>query len=189
MSDLLFPTGFTAGALFTPENDASSGLGIVRLGDEYCELDHRQFRVWTLSFEFSTRDSLVEAAKKKQLNDPRDILESILDIGLLTQINKDNSRLPKILSNLKLVSLGFGLGNSEDDLGGFVIAGNDLTPRLRTNFDIYSIWTVSYRASIWETCQQIADNSGGDPITIARNLVDNLPMLLGSGSAYLDTAK
>jgi hypothetical protein len=176
---------------FRPDGEGSTATATagVRVADRFHELSPGEYLIWLSAFSHHSPAALIDTCRDRGIQDTPIVIEALLGLGMLTAINNDDiDLLPEKLASLRLVTIGIGLGNSPDNLGDWTIGGPDLNPRAVVNFDVYSAWALSYRSTSWDACEQIAKDGHQDPLPIAQNLVDNLPVLLSAACAYLDQA-
>jgi hypothetical protein len=189
MTEQLFPVGFPLGLVFEPDGDIGTASGGVRVADSFQDLSAREYRVWLLSFARDGRSALVDACRAEGIDDAPTIIEALLCAGLLVGIDSDDGvHLRAALEGLRLVTIGVGLGNSPDRPGYWAIGGTDMQPRAWLNFDGYCVWALSYRYTIWGACEKVVEDVDRSPSAVGREVVESLPALLGTASAYLDRA-
>lgn len=186
MTTYLFPVGFPLGLTYEPGGDASTATATVRVGDDFRELSAGEYQIWLTAFSNNTREHLESASEQQGITDGPVVIDALLGLGLLTTLDTEAPDLAGRLTALRLVTLGVGLGNNPEQPGEWYVGGPDLQPRARVNFDVYTVWALSHRHSIQASCAEIAE-PGTDAADIARNVVDNLPVLLGAACAYLDS--
>ncbi|WP_163511240.1 hypothetical protein [Fodinicola acaciae] len=190
MTEYLFPVGFPLGQAFPLDSETSTTAPVagVRVADVFHELSPGEYLIWLSAFSRHTAASLVGVSRDRGIEDAPIVIDALLGLGLLTTVNNDDDLLPKKLASLRLVAIGIGLGNSRGSVGDWTIGDSDLNPRAVVNIDVYSVWCQSYRRTIWDACEQIAQDDRQGPLSVAQNLVDNLPVLLGAACAFLDQA-
>jgi len=185
MSEYIFPVGFPVGLTFEPGGTSETAAATVRLGDEYYDMTTNEYLTWLACTVNNTPESFKKAAKERGLKETSEIMDSMLHTGLLVYMNSDDENFFDTLRKLRLISLGVGAGNNPKTPEKFEIYDLDWKPRVSVNIFIYTLWSTSYRSSIWKTCQELSD--GEDGIEVAKSVLDNLPTLIRTSTAYLDT--
>ncbi|GAA4200346.1 hypothetical protein [Actinocatenispora rupis] len=187
MTTYLFPVGFPLGLTYEPGGDVTTANAAVRIGDDFRDMSPGEYRIWLTAFTVQNRAQLEASSAEQGITDAPVVIDALLGLGLLTTLDTEAPDLPTRLAALRLVSLGIGLGNNAEQPGDWYIGGQDLQPRARVNFDVYTVWALSHRRTIQAACAEITED-GDDPLAVARNIVDNLPVLLGAFCAYLEPA-
>ncbi|WP_018350287.1 hypothetical protein [Longispora albida] len=188
----LLPVGFPMGVL----HGEGAPVAVIRVGAGLAEVGLAEYEVWNLAAEHPAHDALVAAAYRAGVPDPAAVLGTLHGSGLLTVADPASAELPHVLSRLRLVALGIGLGNTPAEPETCLISGPDLEPRVSVSPGVYSVWATSYQADIWTACGWLATQpeppetspAGVLRLRLARAVVASLPVLLAGGVAYLDEA-
>ncbi|GAB3156295.1 hypothetical protein GCM10027290_53970 [Micromonospora sonneratiae] len=169
---------------FPPGGEAP--VANVRVGDEFHQLSPGEYHIWLLATAHHSREALLQATRQAGYVDGDQVLEALLGLGMMIELDPEDAKLDAQLAQLRLVSIAIGIGNSAEHPEAFAIGGPDLQPRALVGLDLYTVWGMSYRASIWAVCQQIGALAEEEPAAVARRVAAGIPVLVSNSCAYLD---
>lgn len=193
----IIPVGHFIGAFSVqvtgeaPQSQAAYG---VRLGTSTVDLNEQEFGIWALARGLADQDqkavsaaSLRSLARRADLDDAEPTIASLLTRRLLTRVMPVGSAVQRFARNHQLMPLGMGLGNSREEPLTFAV-GNPGFPRANVTAAIYDVWAFSaVSQSLWLACEQAAElDEDVSALDLARLVVQALPVLLATDSAYVD---
>jgi hypothetical protein len=191
VSQLLLPVGQPLGVFVEVTDLTEPAGGAVRVADDFLDLSPEQYSMWLLSFVHNSRPTLAEATAQRNPGTEAGAitaeLDSLIKLGVLLDADAEED-MANLLSAYCVIPTGFGLGASTKRPGFFEIGGPDFQTRAQIEFDVYLVWAAANRASIWQTCKMLAQEHGVAPEVLGRHVLLNLPVLIGSGCAFLDEA-
>ncbi|MQA78492.1 MAG: hypothetical protein GEV10_08435 [Streptosporangiales bacterium] len=188
MTDVLLPVGQPLGFVYPFAAGDGEPAASVRVGDDIQELSPGEYRIWLMAFGPTDDDDLVRRAEELGVTDSRDVIEAYLELGLFINVDPAGpmDTLATVLDEHRLTPGGVGMGNSPEEPGTFSVGGPELEPRVRMNLDVYTLWATSNGASILRLCRDMTSGGERDLEGIVRNIAENLPGLIGTGSGFLD---
>lgn len=188
MTALLLPVGQPLGLVHPFDAGDGEPAASVRIGDDIQELSPGEYRIWLMAFGPTDDEDLVRRAEELGVTDAPDVVEAYLELGLFIHADPAGpmDALTAVLDEHRFTPGGVGIGNSPEEPGTFAVAGPDLEPRVRMNLDVYTLWATSNGASILRLCRDMTDDGARDLEAIVRNIAENLPGLIGTGSGFLD---
>jgi hypothetical protein len=202
MVAFVVPVGHLLGPSYSERGAAGPDSYDVRIGGDFCYLDHRAYTVWLLAHGFPeavekrapSRAQISEQAVAQGITEPDAAFGELLDQGLLVQVLPTQSQLRGFAESHRAYAAGYGLGNTAQDPASYAIGTPD-DPWALVEYRTYFIWSgLSRAASLWDALDQIADyqvlrGEDGVPLTtdgILAAFTEQLPMLLATNCVYLD---
>lgn len=188
MTALLLPVGQPLGLMYPFDADAGEPSASVRIGNDIQELSPGEYQIWLMAFGPTDDDDLVRRAADLGVTDAPDVVKAYLELGLFLHVDPDGpmDSLAAVLDEHRFTPGGVGMGNSAEEPGTFSVGGPELEPRVRMNLDVYTLWATSNGASVLRLCRDMAAGGDRDLEAIVRNIAENLPGLIGTGSGFLD---
>jgi hypothetical protein len=182
----------------------------VRVGPDVVTLTTTQYVLWALTHSQSGRGPderwgrnhvLTAAAVLNLEDDPTEVLDELIDDGLVAEIEPDSEDVNDFGGRYRLSPLMLGLGNSAEEPGQFQIGLPDL-PLIKVSgllYDLYA-WghlypdlTSAVRASVESLRDHPELQPGGplplDPDELLDGVVQSLHILLAPNTAYLDVRR
>ncbi|MFV2124447.1 hypothetical protein ACFHWS_07850 [Micromonospora sp. LOL_013] len=208
MSTVIVPAGLSMGPRYryVRPPDPTPECYEVHLGDDLVELTETEAAVWAAAFLYPdrhaklsvNRESLVrmlETAPKPEPQAAR-YVDDLIARGLLVEFDPDGDLRP-VFSRHKLLPLAQGLGSTPDAPHQHRI-GIAAQPLVALPNSVYGLWSFSFHSkNLWEACAYYAaadedelepgeEPLGLTPESIAREVAENLPVLISATCAFLD---
>jgi hypothetical protein len=202
LGSLILPIGHYVGTHYRLDEPGAARQ--VRRGGTFHDLTGDQFAFWSLAHGTPEavqndvawqRRSVEDQARQTDLAHADQVIDELLDLGLLVEVTPGDSEALDFARSHRLVPLMLGLGNSTDEPDMFGI-GFLHQPVLQVSHAIYDLWQWSAMDdSLWATCENAADvarRSGStnpdfvDPASLLGGLLGSLHALLLANAAYLD---
>lgn len=185
----LLPVGYPLGPSYPPGLTAPVEAAMeIRIGDGFRRLSTARYQVWMVAMEAFDRHGLEVACSRQEIADVDGQIGALLLEGLLIELADQPLDNTDLLDRHRLVPIGFGLGNSLDAPDRYLISqfapGSEVTVDVR----VYLAWALSTQPiSIGDAARRLALEHGIGPEPILAQLALNLPLLVTSGSALIDT--
>lgn len=210
MPNVIIPVGFSLGPQYPmvdpPEKEPE--YYEIHLGQGSMELDADDAKVWSVAFIDASRHSRLEVtratlerdlkANEGGIRNPAPIVDDLLHHGLLLEFDPVDGPLEQLFRRYRLYPTGAGLGNRQDKPGMYQI-GLGAEPLISVTETHYTFWGSSFTCgSMWQACEQLvadfaaeAAESGETPLSLTPEMVAHevaavVPMLVASGTAFLD---
>jgi hypothetical protein len=171
-----------------PGDPSSPPTAIIRQGEQFLLVGLRTLELFLFAVRPRRRSELLAAAEETGAQDPIELMESVIDDGLLIVLGNDADDDLRRLGALRLQPTGIGLGDDGTEPGRCRIAGHDLRPLLACDPVTYSVWAASDGRSLSTVCEQVSRSYGVEPDDVLRHILQVLPGLLESGAAFLDSS-
>jgi hypothetical protein len=179
--------GVPCGRWQDPSGANSPPAAIIRQGEEFLLVGLSTLELFLFAVRPRRRSELLTAAEDAGADDPIELMESVIDHGLLILLGNDSDEDRRRLGGLRLQPIGIGLGDDGTEPGNCRIARHDLRPLLTCDYITYSVWAASDGRSLGAVCEQIGTFYGVGSDDVLRHIVQVLPGLLESGAAFLDS--
>jgi hypothetical protein len=161
----------------------------VRRGITFHDLSAVEYEIWMAGLDALSLREMVERTTGIPSEMVGDAMERLARDGLLVRVGDSEESDDQFLHKHRLVAMGFGLGELDGHQGAYSIAGQDMAPRISVDSRLYTIWIgIGGNASMWETCEAVAEDAGESVSSIAAHLLEALPLLVRSGVIVLDIA-
>lgn len=200
---LLFPIGHCIGAYHDlPASD--DHFTQVRVGAKINRLDDEQFAIWGLAHgvagrppeESWNRQSVLAVARRAGIGRAEEILESLVDDGLLVEATPGTDSAVDFARRHRLVPLMLGLGNTAEEpwIYSVGLLGMPVVQVSAMAYDLYE-W-AHLDANLWAACEAAAatavrvgidDPMATDPLQMLHALVGTLHVMLSPNAAFLDS--
>ncbi|MGI8720968.1 MAG: hypothetical protein ACR2JG_01935 [Geodermatophilaceae bacterium] len=201
---LVFPVGHYMGP-FHPSRNGPAKHHIVRVGWETPKLPNEEHvDIWALAHGLPTRidtvrwtrQAIIDAANDAEMPDPAGILDSLADLGLITEVTPGTEQAREFADSYRLQSLLIGLGNNPDDpvLDGIGLVG--IAPIVKVRPRVFEIWQWAHLwPTVWAACEGLAYVAGqvegsnpdaADPEKVLDLMFDAMRTLISRNAAYLD---
>jgi len=133
---------------------------------------------------------LLDIARDAGVDDPYDLLADMVDQGLLAILGQDRPTDRETLRQLRLQTVGLGMGNDRDRPELFLIASHSAEDEpqelLQCDALLYSVWAGSDGRVLGEVAERLAGSFGVEAEAVLDHVLEALPALLGAGVAFLD---
>lgn len=171
-----------------PGDPDSPPTAIIRQGEQFLLVGLSTLELFLFAVRPRRRSELLAAAEETGAQDPIELMESVIDDGLLILLGNNSDDDLRRLGALRLQPAGIGLGDDGTEPGHYRIAGHDLRPLLACDSVTYSVWAASDGRSLSTVCEQISRSYGVGSDDVLRHILQVLPGLLQSGAAFLDSS-
>ncbi len=202
MVAFVIPVGHVLGPSYSEPGSDGPDSYEVRIGDDFCSLDHRAYTVWLLAHGFPelveqrppSRTQVQEQAAAQGIEEPETAFGELLDQGLLVQVMPTEGQLRRFATGHRVCALGMGMGNTAEDPSSYTIGTPD-DPWAVVDYRTYFTWSyVSRFGSLWDAVGEIADfgalrDEDGVALTATGLLgafLEQFPMLLATNCIYID---
>jgi hypothetical protein len=159
---------------------------MIRQGGQFLLVSPSALELFLFAVRPRRRSELLAVAEDVEAEDPIELMESVIDGGLLILLGNNSDGDLRRLGGLRLQPLGIGLGDDGTEPGNCRIARHDLEPLLTCDPVTYSVWAASDGRSLATVCEQISRSYGVGSNDVLRHIIRVLPGLLESGAAFLD---
>jgi hypothetical protein len=180
--------GVPLGRWRDPRDEDAPTTAMIRQGERFVVVDLDALDVFLPALRPRSRDELIDAAEDAGVEDPIDLVDAVLDAGLLIPFGGQPDEDVERLQRLRLQPVGLGLGEDGSTPGTYRVAAHDLTPLLDCDAVTYAVWAASDGRPLARVCEQVAIAYGVPTGDVMRHLLTGLPRLLESGAAFLDLA-
>jgi hypothetical protein len=185
----MLPVGYPLGPSYPPDATGSIEAAMeIRFGDAFRRLSVARYQAWMVAMEAFDRPRLQAACARQEIPDASGHIDALLLDGLLIELAETPLDNLALLERHRLIPIGFGLGNSLEAPDRYLISqfapGSEVTVDVR----VYLAWALSTRPiSIADAARRLGREHGIGPEPILAQLALNLPLLVNSGSALIDT--
>lgn len=208
MSLVLVPAGLSMGPRYryVRPPDPTPECYEIHLGDDLVELTEIEAAVWAAAFVDAERHAKLKVNRQslihlletapKPVPPARQLVDDLIARGLLVEFDPDGDLEP-VFRRHKLLPLGQGLGSTPEAPHEHRV-GLANQPILSLPNSVYGLWSFSFHLpNLWEACVYYAAadeeelEPGDEPLgltadEIARDVAQNLPLLLATCCAFLD---
>ena len=199
---LLFPIGHCMG-VFHNSVEPDDHYTQVRVGPVIHQLSDEQFAIWGLAHalpdrpldELWSRASVLTAARRAGIGRPDEVLDSLLEDGLLAETTPNGDSAIDFGRRYRMVPLMLGLGNTAEEPGIYSIGlvGMPIVQLSATAYDLYE-W-AHLDPNLWVACEGAAatalrvgidDPLATDPVRTLEALLETLHIMLSHNAICLD---
>ncbi len=200
---LLFPIGHCIGVF---HNSAEPGdhSTQVRVGAAIHQLTDEQFAIWGLAHALPdrpldepwSRASVLTAARRAGIGRPDEVLESLLQDGLLAETPPVGDSAVDFARQYRMVPLMLGLGNTPEEpwIYSVGMVGMPIVQLSAMAYDLYE-W-AHMDPNLWLACEGAAatalrvgidDALATDPVLTLEALLETLHIMLSHNAICLDS--
>jgi hypothetical protein len=180
---VMVPVGYPAGV----HHGAGEAFGLVRVAERYYSLPVSEYATWMLCWAVGPRSEILREATNVGLANTGRVLAELQEQGLLVVMAGDLTADRAVLENLRLQMVGFGLGNTNDEQARLRFGTFGHGPTIEVDATLYALLLRSVgESSIWQLCADAAEELEAPTAELATRLVDAIPRLLSTFSAFLD---
>lgn len=200
---IVLPVGHYLGA-FHPAVDQPPSHHLVRMGWEPVRLgDDAELDVWGFAHGLPaelgrgpwTRASLLEAAAGAGHADVTDVLDHLLDVGVVVEVVVGGAQAREFAEHHRIQPLLIGLGPAPGEaLDAIGVPG--LTVALHAAPRVFEVWQWAHLwPDLWSACEGLAeanrdlgqvDPATTDPAEVLTFVLGAVQTLVAHGAAYLD---
>src|SRR5258708_7421619 len=148
----LLPVGFPLGEVYYLSERVS--YGAIRKGADRLRVALDDYQAWLHGFDAQPRAELVARCTHDAIPEPEARIDSLIEAGFLVELRDMPEDNQDLLERLRLIPLGFGLGNTPYNPENFEIGQVGNEEALSVNARVYNVWAVStVPISIAEACR------------------------------------
>jgi hypothetical protein len=184
----LVAVGVPYGRWRDPRDAHLPSMAIIRQGERFVVVELEVLDVFLPAIRPRYRSELLATAEEAGAEDPVQLVDAVLDAGLLLPFGADPGEDVERLRRLRLQPVGIGLGDDGKVPGAYRIASHDLRPLLECDPVTYAVWAASDGRSIGRICELVGAAYGVAADEVLHHIVGVLPQLLESGAAFLDVS-
>ncbi len=181
--------GVLLGRWVDPRGNAEPGV-LIRQGSRFLVAEPRVLELFILALSPKPIGRLLDIARDAGVDDPYDLLADMVDQGLLAILGQDRPTDRETLRQLRLQTVGLGMGNDRDRPELFLIASHSAEDEpqelLQCDALLYSVWAGSDGRVLGEVAERLAGSFGVEAEAVLDHVLEALPALLGAGVAFLD---
>ena len=178
--------GVPCGRWRDPRDADSPPRAMIRQGERFLVVELEALDVFLPAIRPRHRSELLATAEEAGAEDPVELVDAVVDAGLLLPFGADPGEDVERLRRLRLQPTGIGLGDDGNAPGAYRIASHDLRPLLDCDPVTYAVWAASDGRSLGQICEQVAIAYGVAADEVLRHMAAVLPQLLESGATFLD---
>ena len=182
---VVLPVGRLVGAV--PGRAAGSGEErLIALGDAFLSVSLEAQDLWWHARFLTTTSQLSSWATADGISGVEEILDGMVEAGLLTRLPEHDSAGPWLHGH-RLLAQGTGTGADAEAPDAFVIRDRDMDPVAALEELVYAAWTLGDgRRSLADTVTVLSRQGRGPEEQVAGRLLLALPALLEAGVVLLD---
>lgn len=190
--DIVFPCYLAVGAAIghISLDGTTAPRFVVRTGGQLFWLDDEQFWIWIRSLFYAGEAQLKSWLTEHNLSDNMVAkIEAMADSGLLLHFERIED-VNKVLSKIRLIPMGVGLGRSISNPDSFDVGDFEQRPLVRLDPLSYLIWAFSDGlSSIQDAIDKSCDMLSVETEVGTRRAGFLLPQLMLARVAYIDKVK
>lgn len=196
MGKSIIPIGKSLGSVFSEEGELLyfewlrgddnlelTPLEAMVLATAYDHFEEHSSLTFDRAAYFKLLQSRSETVSDAEINN---LIDGLLKKGLLEEIDFASEPIKPFLKKYRIIPAARSYGNTKENPDHFGIGGTE--PIIFLSGWAHTIWAVSHSdGSIWRGCElQAAGLPGVEPIDVAQDFVDSIPVMVATECAFLE---